>query len=141
MMRSGILVLALTAGLTVSAQSVISAHSGTIHYTEGQVSLDGTPVQPKFGEFPEVKSGQVLAAQDGRAEILLTPGVFLRMAENSSFRMVSNKLADTRVEVLSGTAMIEVSELLKDNAITVQFHGAQIELLKKGLYRFDSEDP
>jgi hypothetical protein len=55
--------------------------------------------------------------------------------------MVTNKLSDTRVEVLSGSAMIEVSELLKDNAISVQFHQAQIQMLKKGLYRVDSEDP
>jgi hypothetical protein len=112
-----------------------------IHYVEGQVTLDDNAVQPKFAEFPDVKQGQTLATHDGRAEILLTPGVFLRLAENSSFRMVANKLSDTRVEVLSGSAMIEVSELLKDNAITVQFHQAQIELLKKGLYRVDSEDP
>lgn len=139
----GKLSLALTVVVTSSAwaQSVISAHSGVIHYVEGQVTLDDNAVQPKFAEFPDVKQGQTLAAQDGRAEVLLTPGVFLRLAENSSFRMVSNKLSDTRVEVLSGTAMIEVSELLKDNAITVQFHQAQIELLKKGLYRVDSEDP
>jgi hypothetical protein len=123
------------------AQSVISAHSGVIQYVEGQVTLDNTQLQQKFAEFPDVKVGQTLAAQDGRAEILLTPGVFLRLAENSSLRMVANKLADTKVEVLSGSAMIEVSELLKDNAITVQFHDAQIELLKRGLYRVDSDDP
>jgi hypothetical protein len=123
------------------AQSVISAHSGVIQYVEGQVTLEGKQVQPKFAEFPDVKNGQVLAAEDGRAEVLLTPGVFLRLAENSSFRMVSNKLADTRIEVASGTAMLEVSEFLKDNAITVQFHGAEIQLMKRGLYRLDSDDP
>src|SRR5580698_1848377 len=105
----GKLSLVLTVAMTSSAwaQSVISAHSGVIHYVEGQVTLDDTAVQPKFAEFPDVKQGQTLAAQDGRAEVLLTPGVFLRLAENSSFRMVSNKLSDTRVEVLSGNAMIE----------------------------------
>jgi hypothetical protein len=139
----GRLSLALTVVLSSSAwaQSVISAHSGVIQYVEGQVTLDDHQIQQKFAEFPDVKEGQTLAAQDGRAEVLLTPGVFLRLAENSSFQMVSNKLSNTKVEVLSGSAMIEVSELLKDNAITVQFHGAQIELLKKGLYRVDSEDP
>jgi hypothetical protein len=123
----------------VLGQSVISAHSGTIHYTEGQVSLDGGAVQSKFGEFPEVKPGQVLATQDGRAEILLTPGVFLRLAENSSFTMVSNQLSNTRLEIKSGTAMIEVGELLQDNAIAVAFHGADVSLGKRGLYRFDSD--
>jgi FecR protein len=139
--RSLAFTLALTFGAvgSVWGQSVISAHSGTIHYTEGQVLLDETAVQPKFGEFPEVKSGQVLAAQDGRAEILLTPGVFLRLGENSSFKMISNQLTNTRLEIQTGQAMVEVGELLHDNAITVVFHGADVSIAKAGLYRFDSE--
>jgi hypothetical protein len=141
MTRSSSLVftLALTLAASAWAQSVISAHSGTIHYTEGQVSLDGNAIQPKFGEFPEVKSGQVLATQDGRAEILLTPGVFLRLGENSSFKMISNQLSNTRLEVQSGEAMIEVGELLPDNAIAVVFHQGDISIAKRGLYRFDSD--
>ena len=53
------------------AQSVISAHSGVIHYVEGDVTIDGTPVHPKFAEFPDVKAGQLVATAEGRAEILL----------------------------------------------------------------------
>src|SRR5271170_9894 len=135
--------LALAVVLTTSAwaQSVISAHSGVIHYKEGQVEVDGQPVQqdPQKGQFGDIKTGQVLEVKDGQAEILLTPGVFLRVAENSSFRMISNKLADTRIEVLSGSAMVEVGELLQDNAITLVVHGADVALVKKGLYRVDSE--
>jgi hypothetical protein len=123
------------------SQAVISAHSGVIQYVEGQVTVDGNAVQPKFAEFPDVKPGQSLADEDGRAEVLLTPGVFLRVAEASSFRMLSNKLADTRVEILTGSALVEVGELLADNAITLQSHDAQIAVLKKGLYRIDANDP
>jgi hypothetical protein len=112
-----------------------------IQYVEGQVTLDGKTVAPKFAEFPDVKPDQTLAAEDGRAEVLLTPGVFLRVAENSSFRMISAKLDSTQVEVLSGSAIVEVGELLQNNAITVKFHNAEIALLKKGLYRVDSDDP
>ncbi len=139
MKRSSLVLLMIAAAVSLSAQSVISAHSGTIHYTEGQVTLDGTAVQPKFGEFPEVKVGQVLSAQDGRAEVLLTPGVFLRLGENSAFKMISNQLTNTRLEINSGQAMIEVGELLPDNAITVVFHGADISIAKRGLYRIDSD--
>jgi hypothetical protein len=124
---------------TASAQSVISAHSGVIQYVEGSVLLDGKQVAPKFAEFPDVKTGQTLAADDGRAEVLLTPGVFLRLAENSSFRMASNKLSDTRIEILTGSVLVEVGELLPDNVITLQFHDAQVALLKKGLYRVDAD--
>src|SRR5712691_7564464 len=101
------LALALLAAGSAWSQSVISAHSGVIHYVEGQVSVDGKAVQPKFAEFPDVKTGQSLAAEDGRVEVLLTPGVFLRIAEASSVRMISNKLADTRVEILTGSALVE----------------------------------
>jgi hypothetical protein len=51
--------------------------------------------------------------------------------------MISNKLADTRVEILKGSALVEVAELLPGNSINLQFHDSQIALLKKGLYRVD----
>ncbi len=120
------------------AQSVISAHSGVIHYVEGDVTIDGAAVHPKFAEFPDVKSGQVLATEEGRVEVLLTPGVFLRLTENSSVRMISNALANTRLELVSGSALIEVAELLEHNAIAFDAAGAHIALAKKGLYRIDA---
>src|SRR5579872_5444960 len=125
-------------GPLASAQSVISAHSGVIHYVEGDVSVDGIPIHPKFAEFPDVKAGQVVATAEGRAEILLTPGVFLRMAENGSVRMLSNALADTRLEVVSGSVLVEVGELLEHNAISFETSGAHMELAKKGLYRIEA---
>ena len=107
-------------------------------YIEGDVSIDGTAIHPKFAEFPDVKAGQLVATAEGRAEILLTPGVFLRMAENTSVRMLSNALADTRLEVVSGSALVEVGELLEHNAISFDASGAHMELAKKGLYRIDA---
>ena len=121
------------------AQSVISAHSGVIHYVEGDVTIDGSAVRPKFAEFPDVKSGQVLATEEGRAEVLLTPGVFLRITENSSVRMISNALANTRLEVLSGSVLVEVGELLQNNAIAFDAAGAHLAFAKKGLYRIDAD--
>jgi hypothetical protein len=133
------LALAILAASSAFGQSVISAHSGVIHLSEGQVTVDGTEVRQKFGEFGDVKTGQVLATQDGRAEVLLTPGVFLRVNEDSSFKMLKNKLDDTQIEILTGTAMVQVNELLEGNAITLKFHDASIALAKKGLYRVDAQ--
>ena len=131
-------ILAISLAPRAFAQSVISAHSGVIHYVEGDVSVDGTPVHPKFAEFPYVKAGQLVATAEGRAEILLTPGVFLRMAEDSSVRMLSNALADTRLEVVSGSALVEVGELLEHNAIAFEASGVHMELAKKGLFRIEA---
>ena len=126
-------------GSAAWAQSVISAHSGVVHYVEGDVTIDGAGIHPRFAEFPDLKDGQVLATEEGRVAILLTPGVFLRLAENSSVRMISNSLVDTRVEVVSGSALVEAGELLANNAVTFESHGAQIAIPKKGLYRIDAD--
>src|ERR1700719_3744 len=135
--------LAIAGALVFSAatwgQSVISAHSGVIHYIEGQVTVDGAPIHPKSTEFLDVKPDQVLATEDGPAEILLTPGVFLRLPENSSARMISNSLANTRLEIVSGSALFEVGQLLRNNAITIEAHSVEIALPKQGLYRIDTD--
>ena len=49
----------------------------------------------------------MLSTGQGRAEILLTPGVFLRVGENTSIKMLDNRLLSTRVEFLSGSAIVE----------------------------------
>jgi hypothetical protein len=128
----------LVAG-SASAQYVISAHSGVIQYVEGTAYLSDKPVQPKAGEFPNIKENQIFRTEQGMAEVLLTPGVFLRLGENSSIKMVSATLSDTRVEVLGGTAMVECDDLEKDNAIMLLYKGNSMLLVKHGLYRVDAE--
>jgi hypothetical protein len=128
----------LVAG-SACAQYVISSHSGVIQYVEGRAFLADKPIEPKFGQFPDIKENQEFRTEDGRAEILLTPGVFLRIGENSSIRMLSTKLTDTRVEVLSGSAILESNEIPKDNAIELVYKKDSIRLQKQGLYRLDTE--
>jgi len=131
--------LALAAGSVAAlAQSVISARSGLIHYVEGQVYLDRQPVDSKFGNFPEVKENSQLRTEEGRAEVLLTPGVFLRLGENTSFRMITNRLIDTRLEVLNGSAIVEAEDIHKDNSVTLVYKDATVHPFKKGLYRLDA---
>jgi hypothetical protein len=134
--------LALGTGLFASsifAQSVISAHSGLIHYVEGEAFIGDKVISPKFGEFPDLKEGNHFRTAEGRAEILLTPGVFLRLAENSEIRMITNRLIDTRVELISGSILIECAEILKDNNVTFAYKDATIEFPKKGLFRLDAD--
>ncbi len=134
----GVLVLA-AAGGALFAQNVISARSGLVQYTEGKVLLAGKPVEPSLTNFPEVKENQELRTEEGRAEVLLTPGVFLRLGELSSFRMVSSRLTDVRLEFLSGSAVIESDDLLKDNSVTITYKDSAAHLKRTGVYRFDSE--
>ena len=137
------LVAGLSVGVLVAgsafAQSVISTHSGVVQYVEGRAFLGDKPVEPKFGQFPDIKENQEFRTEDGRAEILLTPGVFLRLGENSSIRMLSTRLTDTRVELLSGSAMVESNDVPKDNSIQLVYKKDAIQLQKQGLYRLDTE--
>jgi len=137
---SGLAVLAL--GVSAAyGQSVISARSGLIHYVEGRVLLDGKPVEVKIATFPEVKENMELRSEDGRAEVLLNPGAFLRLGENSAVRMVSDKLSDSRIEFVSGSMVIEADNGEEKGAdiVTVLYHNASVRLRKGGIYRFDSE--
>jgi hypothetical protein len=61
----------------------------------------------------------MLSTGAGKVEMLLTPGVFLRLGENSQLRMVSPGLADTELALVSGQATIEADYFSKDNHLTV----------------------
>jgi len=136
---AGSVVLVGLSSFAALAQSVISAKSGLIHYVEGRVLLADQPVESHLGTFPDIKENAQLRTEEGRAEVLLTPGVVLRVGESSAIRMITNRLIDTRVEFLSGSALVEAAELPKDNGVTIVYNDRAVRLLKKGLYRLDSE--
>src|ERR1700733_11168638 len=128
--------------LAIPAAAANSAIPGTVNYVEGQVTVAGQAVTPQtFGSgrigSAQLGPNQVLETGQGRAELLLTPGVFLRVGDNSAVRLVSPELADTRVEVLRGQAIVEVAELFPDNNLRVMMNGAAIRLQKQGLYAFN----
>lgn len=127
------------------AQNAISAKAGMVNIADGDVFLldakGGEPrkVEPKITEFIEIKEGQTLKTGEGRAEVLLVPGSFLRLAEESSFRLTSNKLSDARLEMLSGGGLLEVSESMEDSKVTIVTGDATISVSKAGLYRIDAD--
>src|SRR5579859_7170102 len=91
-------------------QSVISARSGVVHFFEGAVYLGDKLLEPQLGKFPCMAEGSELRTAQGRAEVLLTPGVFLRVGESTAIRLVANDLSDTRVELISGAAIVDSQE-------------------------------
>ncbi|HTA44057.1 MAG TPA: hypothetical protein VK789_16510 [Bryobacteraceae bacterium] len=139
---SSAVVLIAMAGAVCTAQTVTSAHSGTLHYFEGDVAIDGNQVQSKFGKFEEIKPQSVLSTKLGRAEVLLTPGVFLRMGENSSVRMIDNRLVSTRVDVLSGNVIVESDDPqmdVKDSPVVLLYKDYEIRTVKHGLAELNSD--
>jgi len=140
--RWEVLVLALTALAAVAAaQQMISAKSGLIHYVEGRVVMDNKAVDTKFGQFPHLNEQSQLRTQEGRAEVLLAPGVFMRLGEGSAVRMVSNQLTDTRLEVLEGSVLFECAEMRKETPILLLYQDAKIWLREDGVYRLNTTPP
>lgn len=116
-----------------------SAIPGTVNYVQGQVTINGSPVTPVQNGSATLMAGQTLSVGTGKAEMLLTPGTFLRVGNGGEIRMVSSDLADPQVEVIHGEAMIEVDYKPKMARMDVMERGADTQLLKEGLYKFDAE--
>jgi hypothetical protein len=123
----------------VYGQQLISAESGLLNHIEGNALLNGYQIMVKPGDFPQMKEGDGFRTEKGRQEVLLGPGVFLRLGENSAFRMVSARLTDTRIDFERGSALIECTSLPRHGHLAVTFRQATLSILKDGVYRLDSD--
>lgn len=122
----------------VRAQTTHTGRPGSINYVEGKASIGTEILGPNSPGSVELEEGQTLTTQAGKVEILLTPGVFLRVDDNSSVTMVCPDLANTEVAVENGRAAVEVLQIRKENDIRIDLSGTKTKLLNKGLYEFDS---
>jgi FecR protein len=119
----------------------VSARPGAVNYIEGHASLNDSEISQKTLGKTFLNANDTLSTDLGKAEVLLTPGVFLRIGENSQIRMISPSLTNTQVEVTKGEAMLEVADLLKDNNIEILSRGGSLRIEKPGLYRMTADDP
>ena len=88
-----------------------TAMPGTLNYVEGQASIGNQTLDSHAVGNIDLQNGQILETGNGKAEILLVPGVYLRLGSNSSVKMISNSLTNTQMAVRRGEAMVEVDEL------------------------------
>jgi len=124
--------------LPAYTQPVISAKSGIISWVQGQVYMGDEAVEASATKFSDIKENVVVRTEDGRAEILLTPGVVMHVGEHSSFRMLTKRLIDTRLELLTGSAVVSAVEIAKDSNVTIVCKSGTVVLSKAGHYRLDA---
>jgi hypothetical protein len=75
-----------------------------------------------------------------RVEILLNPGSFLRVAENSIVRINETKLDNVRIALDKGTVIVESSVFDKKvHALRIETAAGDIAIQKEGLYRFEAD--
>ena len=138
----GLASLFLAAVLSVPAWASNNASSnsavpGTLNYVEGEASVADQPVNHNSIGKTTLEVGQSLNTNQGKAEVLLTPGVFLRAGDNTSVKLLTAGLADTEVRLDQGYAMIEVDQIYPQNDLRVEEGGVTARILKPGLYDFD----
>lgn len=130
--------LCLSACICAYAESE-TANPGTLNYVEGQVAIGNQNLEPQSAGSTILAPGQVLTTGKGKAEILLTPGVFLRVGEHSSLDMLAAGLTDTEARLDKGSATVEVDEIHPENNIRVDVGKATAHLLKVGYFEFNAD--
>lgn len=116
-----------------------TALPGTVNYIEGHVTVSGKAMVASQDGSVTLKVGEILAVETGKAEVLLSPGTFLRVGNGGQIRMIAAELSNPRVEVLHSKAMVEVDYKPKAAQLDVMERGADTQLLKEGLYEFDAD--
>ena len=138
--------IALTAGLVLISQAqnrekfVISAKAGGVNSVTGRVLIK------QVGQSERLLTGQdnlssgdiVSTAVGGRVEVLLNPGSYLRVGESSEFELADNSVANLRVKLTKGSAVIEATGF--DNLqlrIAVVTEQAGFMIVRRGVYRIN----
>jgi len=123
---------------TARADRPQTARPGTLNYVEGQAYIGAQTLNASSIGTVELARNESLETGAGKAEILLTPGVFVRLGDRSSARMLSSGLTNTELELDRGQATVEVADIQWGNQLRIVEDGKATELLKTGLYEFDA---
>ena len=117
---------------------VISAKAGGVNFVSGTVSVTrtaGTSGVLLGGD--ELQTGdRATTGTDGKAEILLNPGSFLRVGGDTSFEFVSTSLDDLKIKLLSGSAVLEVIAA-DDFVVSMEMPRGTVVLTRSGVFRLD----
>ena len=121
---------------------VISAKAGGINAITGGATVSSRGGNSGWEQLmitDDLNSGdRVRTAFDGRVEILLNPGSYLRLGGNSEVELLDNSLANLEVRLLRGTAIVEATgaDGLELN-IGISTPHARLAIVRQGLYRLN----
>src|SRR5258706_12375559 len=115
-----------SATLTAAAWANANANSavpGTLNYVEGNVSIGGETLDSKSIGTAELKPGQSLTTESGKAEVLLTPGVFLRVGATVTGRRSRPALRGQGVESRGASPRAEAERYNRGRKIAAPVAG------------------
>lgn len=138
-------IIAGVVGLKAQDQSsyVISAKAGGINFASGEATYlaKGDSQARSVTNSDVISSGdRLMTGPDGRVELLLNPGSYLRLAGDSEIELADSSLDSLQVKLLKGAAIIEMAGSGDSLApLTLRSGLAMIVLDRKGVYRIQSD--
>ena len=135
---AGVLAQASRNDMPAADKYVISARAGAVNYLAGSVSvIRATGKSGILLRRDVVEVGdRVTTGPDGKAEILLNPGSYIRLGSNSSFEFGTTDLEDLQIRLDSGSAMFEVFAG-DEFRVSVFTPKGKVSLIETGVYRVD----
>lgn len=139
----GLMTNAQDATLSAAAgdRYVISARAGGVNFVEGAVTVarkNGTNGLLLRGDSLDV-GDRVTTDANGKAEILLNPGSFLRLGGNAAFEFKTTSLDNLELKLDRGSAILEVYAA-DEFKVSVATPSMIYSLTKTGVYRIDIPD-
>jgi hypothetical protein len=118
----------------------ISARAGGVNAVNGRVTVTRTGQSAQLlSSQDDLVSGDVVNTDAGsQTEVLLNPGSYLRVAENSEFVLVDNSLNNLVVKLVKGSAIIEATGGDdSDLRINVLANQQSLLIIRSGIYRIN----
>ena len=118
---------------------VISARAGGVNAVTGGATMraHGNTQWELLTIKEDLQTGDsVKTGTDGRVEMLLNPGSYLRLGENSEFELANNSLENLEIRLLRGTAIVEATG--SDDSrlqINISTPHTKLAIVRRGLYR------
>lgn len=120
---------------------VISARAGGVNSVAGKASVRGRG-RTEWEQLTikeDLDTGDVVkTGGDGRVEMLLNPGSYLRIGENSEFELTDSSLDSLEVRLIRGTAIVEATGT-DDTALLINIRTphTKLAIVRRGLYRLN----
>lgn len=118
----------------------ISAQAGGVNSVIGKVMFTRAGQSQLLTAQDDLTAGDLVTTEGlSQVEVLLNPGSYLRVSENSAFELADNSLANLRVRLIKGSAIVEAMGL-DDTVlhITIVTEQAQVVVARRGVYRIDA---
>ena len=119
----------------------ISAKAGGVNSVIGRVQVKraGQSSSEDLSAKDDLTSGDVVTTKGGsRVEVLLNPGSYLRLTENSEFDLSDSSLNNLQLKLIKGSAIVEATGTddlrLQIRIVTDQ---SRFTIVRRGVYRIN----